>query len=106
MKKILSVITKEELDEIIDKKKINSELYNAYFRFKENQPTWFKLMNFFDLDEIHRSGKKLDLHLFMKRADYFSLLFKFSYIIKRIFKRICLIKLIYSYKKNLKKIHL
>lgn len=37
---------------IIDKKKINSELYNAYFRFKENQPTWFKLMNFFDLDEI------------------------------------------------------
>ncbi|MHA3116822.1 hypothetical protein E0H86_13275 [Acinetobacter sp. ANC 4635] len=36
---------------IIDKSKIEEELYEVYFRFKEEQPTWLKLMNFLDLDE-------------------------------------------------------
>lgn len=37
---------------IIDKDKIEKELYDAYFRFKEEQPTWLKLMNFLDLEEL------------------------------------------------------
>ncbi len=36
---------------IIDDKIINKELYEAYFRLKEEQPTWFKLMSFLDLAE-------------------------------------------------------
>lgn len=37
---------------IIDKAQINAELYEAYFRLKEDQPTWFKLMDFWDLAEL------------------------------------------------------
>ena len=37
---------------ILNDEIINKELYEIYFRFKKDQPTWFKLMNFFDLDEI------------------------------------------------------
>lgn len=36
---------------ILDEQKINDELYEAYFRIKEEQPTWFKLMDFWDLTE-------------------------------------------------------
>ncbi|MGS0707462.1 P-loop NTPase fold protein [Acinetobacter sp. ANC 3781] len=37
---------------ILDEKNINSELYEAHFRLKEEQPTWFKLMDFWDLPEL------------------------------------------------------
>ncbi|WP_445345960.1 P-loop NTPase fold protein [Acinetobacter bohemicus] len=36
---------------IIDRNQINLDLYEAYFRFKEEQPTWLKLMGFWDLEE-------------------------------------------------------
>ncbi|WP_262478995.1 NTPase [Acinetobacter schindleri] len=37
---------------ILDGKNINSELYETHFRLKEEQPTWFKLMDFWDLPEL------------------------------------------------------
>lgn len=37
---------------VLDEKNINSELYEAHFRLKEEQPTWFKLMDFWDLPEL------------------------------------------------------
>lgn len=36
---------------IIDQSQIYAELYETYYRFKEERPTWFKLMEFWDLDE-------------------------------------------------------
>ena len=36
---------------IIDAKEVNKELYEFYFRFKEDQPIWFKLNDFLDLSE-------------------------------------------------------
>jgi hypothetical protein len=36
---------------IKDEVKINKELYDVYFRLKEEQPTWYKLMNFLDFEE-------------------------------------------------------
>lgn len=36
---------------IIDDEIIKKEMYEKYFRFKEEQPTWLKLMGFWDLEE-------------------------------------------------------
>lgn len=36
---------------IIDRNQINLDLYEAYFRCIEEQPTWLKLMGFWDLEE-------------------------------------------------------
>ena len=36
---------------IIDQNQITLDLYEAHFRLKEDQPTWFKLMDFLDLEE-------------------------------------------------------
>lgn len=37
---------------IIDRNQINLDLYEAHFRLKEDKPTWLKLMDFLDLDEL------------------------------------------------------
>ncbi|MFC2996090.1 hypothetical protein ACFODO_12590 [Acinetobacter sichuanensis] len=37
---------------IIEVSKIKEELYEKYFRLKGDPPTWFKLMDFWDLDEL------------------------------------------------------
>lgn len=37
---------------IVDKNKIDLELYEAHFRLKEEKPTWFKLMGFWDLSDL------------------------------------------------------
>lgn len=36
---------------LLDKQEITNELYEVYFRLKEEQPIWFKLMSFLDLAE-------------------------------------------------------
>ncbi|MGY6624933.1 P-loop NTPase fold protein [Acinetobacter johnsonii] len=37
---------------IIDQNQINLDLYEAHFRLKEDKPTWFRLMDFWDLSEL------------------------------------------------------
>lgn len=37
---------------IIDDEIINKELYEAYFRFKEEQPTWYKLWHYLNLSDV------------------------------------------------------
>lgn len=37
---------------IVDQNQINLDLYEAHFRLKEEKPTWFKLMNFWDLSDL------------------------------------------------------
>ena len=37
---------------IIDQNQINLDLYEAHFRLKEDNPTWFRLMDFWDLSEL------------------------------------------------------
>lgn len=51
------IFSKEQWEEILNlnilnEKNINSELYEAHFRLKEEQPTWFKLTDFWDLTEL------------------------------------------------------
>jgi hypothetical protein len=41
---------------IVDYNQINSDLYEAYFRLKEEKPTWFQLMDFWDLSESEFDG--------------------------------------------------
>ncbi|MGE8544096.1 MAG: P-loop NTPase fold protein [Acinetobacter johnsonii] len=37
---------------IIDQNQINLDLYEAHFRLKADKPTWFRLMDFWDLSEL------------------------------------------------------
>ncbi|MEG2884334.1 MAG: hypothetical protein RR884_07080, partial [Acinetobacter sp.] len=37
---------------IIDQNQISLDLYEAHFRLKEDKPTWFRLMGFWDLSEL------------------------------------------------------
>lgn len=37
---------------ILDEQNVNDELYENYFRFKEEKPTWLKLMDFWDLEAV------------------------------------------------------
>lgn len=37
---------------IVDQNQINLDLYEAHFRLKEEKPTWFRLMDFWDLSEL------------------------------------------------------
>lgn len=50
------IFSKELWDEIlrenlIDSEKIKDELYKSYFRFKEEEPVWFKLWHYLDLEQ-------------------------------------------------------
>lgn len=61
------IFSKELWDEILNKNiindsLINDELYQSYFRLKEEPPTWFKLWNYLDLkqeefDELVKEAK-------------------------------------------------
>lgn len=38
-------------ENLIDSEKIKDELYKSYFRFKEEEPVWFKLWHYLDLEQ-------------------------------------------------------
>lgn len=60
---------------IIDRNQINLDLYEAYFRLKEEQPTWLKLMGFWDLEEsefedlIKKAKKSIEKDLLENTTD-------------------------------------